>query len=76
MINSVVTGIVVAVIVTAFNSINYGLEKMGDAAFIAVIAAITFACGALVSFVAFEFLYLINKKRQKQIDDKYNNSDD
>ncbi len=76
VINSVVCGLTIAVITTTFNTINLGLEKMGGATFIAITSLITFFCGALTSFIGFEILYIINKKRQKQIDDKYNDPDE
>lgn len=76
VINSVVCGLTIAVITTTFNTMNYGFEKMGGATLIAITAFITFFCGALTSFIGFEILYILNKKRQKQIDDKYNDSDE
>ncbi|WP_019230076.1 DUF6773 family protein [Sedimentibacter sp. B4] len=76
VINSVVCGLTIAVITTTFNTMNYGYEKMGGASLIAITAFITFFCGALTSFIGFEILYILNKKRQKQIDDMYNDSDE
>lgn len=76
VINSIVCGLTITAITTTLNAINIGLEKMGGATGITITALITFSCGALVSFICFEFLYIINKKRQKQIDDKYNDTDE
>lgn len=76
IINSLVCGVTIAAITTTLNSVNFGLGKMGGLTGIALTAFITFASGALVSFIGFEFLYIINKKRQKQIDDKYNDADE
>jgi len=76
IINSLVCGVTIAAITTTLNSVNFGLEKMGGSTGIALTAFITFASGALVSFICFEFLYIINKKRQKQIDDRYNDEDE
>lgn len=76
IINSVVCGLTISVITTTFNTINYGFEKMGGTSLIAITSLITFFSGALTSFIGFEVLYLINKKRQKQIDDKYNDIDE
>lgn len=76
IINSVVCGLTISVITTTFNTINYGFEKMGGTPLIAITSLITFFSGALTSFIGFEVLYLINKKRQKQIDDKYNDTDE
>ncbi len=71
VLNSLVTGFTVAAIATVLNTMNYGLEKMGGTNQIAIVALITFTCGALPAFIGFELLYLINKKRQKQMDEKY-----
>ena len=30
----------------------------------------------LLVYIAFKFLYMINKKRQEQLDDKYNDEDE
>lgn len=76
IINSLVCGVTIAAITTTLNSVNFGLGKMGGLTGIALTAFITFASGALASFIGFEFLYIINKKRQKQIDDKYNDADE
>lgn len=72
VLNSLVTGLAVAAIATVLNTINYGPEKMGGPAHLAAVALITFACGAVPAFLGFELLYLISKKRQKQLEDKYN----
>lgn len=71
ILNCIVTGITIAVITTTLNTINFGLEKMGGVSGLALTAIITFVSGALITFMGFELLYLINKKRQKQLDDKF-----
>ncbi len=76
VMNSVFCGVVLAASVTALNTMNHGLEKMGGIPCIALIATITFACSALASFAVFGLLYLLNRKRQKQIDDRCNDADD
>lgn len=76
IINSLVCGITITAISTTLNSVNYGLEKMGGSTGIALTALFTFTSGAFVSFIGFEVLYIMNKKRQKQIDDKYNDADE
>ena len=76
VIHSVVSGLAIAAIATTFNAINLGAEQMGGVGGIAITTLITFASGALISFIVFQFLFMINKKRQKQIDDKYNASDE
>jgi hypothetical protein len=75
VIHSVVSGLAITAIATTFNAINLGAEQMGGAGGIAITALITFASGALISFVVFQFLFMINKKKQKQIDEKYNDNE-
>lgn len=76
VINSIVSGLTIAVITTILNTINFGLGKMGGTFDIALTVFITFICGAIASFIGFELIYIINKKRQRQIDDKYNDIDE
>lgn len=76
IINSVVCGLTISAVATTFNVINLGLEQMGGAKGIAITALITFTSGLLISFIAFQLLFMINKKRQKQIDDQYNDTDE
>lgn len=76
IINSVVCGITISAITTTLNSANFGLEKMGGPSGIALVALITFISGAFVSFIGFELLYIMNKKRQKQLDEKYKDADE
>lgn len=71
VLNSLVTGATVAIIATVLNTINYGVKGMGGAPNIALVALITFACGAIPAFIGFEALFLINKKRQQQIEERY-----
>lgn len=75
IINSIVSGFTIAIIATTSNIINLGLEKMGDAMNIIIIFSITLLCGFILSIICFEFLYFINKKRQRAIDIKYSDSD-
>jgi len=76
VINSLFCGMALAASVTVLNTINHGLEKMGGASCIALVASITFACSTLASFFVFGLIYLLNRKRQKRIDEKYNDPDD
>jgi hypothetical protein len=76
VINSIVCGLTIAAITTTLNTTNLGLEKMGGATGIAMAALITFTCGAIVAFIGFEFLYIVNKKRQEQMEAKYNDADE
>lgn len=72
VIHSFVSGLAIAAIATTFNAINLGAEQMGGASGIVITTMITFASGALISFIVFQFLFMINKKKQNQIDEKYN----
>ena len=76
VINTIVCALTITAITITLRTINYGLAKMGGLTDIAITSLITFSSGALISFIAFELLYIINKKRQNQIDDKYNDSDE
>ncbi len=75
VINSVVSGLAIAAIATTFNVMNLGSEQMGGTGGIALTTLITFASGTLISFIVFQFLFMINKKKQKQIDEKYNDAE-
>ncbi|MDF1617175.1 DUF6773 family protein [Petrocella sp. FN5] len=76
MIHSLVSGLAIAAISTTFNVINHGVEQMGGIGGLAITTLITFAFGALLSFIVFQLLYMINKKKQKQIDEKYLDADE
>ena len=76
VINSVVCGLAITTITTTLNSFGFGLGKMGDTTGIGLTVLITFASGTLAAFIGFEFLYIINKRRQNQIDDKYKDTEE
>ncbi len=76
IMNTIVCGFTISAISTTLNTINEGMEKMGGPRGIVITSLITFVVGSLVSFIGFEFLYTLNKKRQDQIDSQYNDSDD
>ena len=76
LLGSLFSGLTITVITITFNIINYGMTKMGGLNGIALTGVITFAFSVLASFIGFKFLYLINKKRQKQLDDKYVDTDE
>ncbi|MFI5359694.1 MAG: DUF6773 family protein [Halanaerobiales bacterium] len=76
ILNSIVTGITITALTTTLNTFNYGLEKMGGISGIALVAIVTFVSATLLVYIAFKFLYMINKKRQEQLDDKYNDEDE
>lgn len=71
IINSLVCGLTISAVTTTLNSIKYGVDKMGGTTGILLVGVITFLSGSLVSFVGFKMLHIMNRKRQKQIDDKF-----
>lgn len=75
VIHSVVSGLTIATISTTYNAINLGAEQMGGVSGIAITTLITFVFGALISFAVFQLLFMINKKKQKQLDEKYNDTE-
>ncbi|MCF8019323.1 MAG: hypothetical protein K9L62_07930 [Vallitaleaceae bacterium] len=76
IINAIVCGFTITSISTTLNTINEGIEKMGGTSGIVITAFITFIVGALTSFIGFEILYILNKKKQKKIDEKYMDVDE
>lgn len=76
IINSLVCGITISAVTTTLNSISYGMDKMGGISGIALVGLITFISGALVSFIGFQSLHIMNRKRQKQLEDKLTNDAD
>lgn len=76
LINSLVCGLTIAAIAVTTNTMNEGIEKMGGLGGIAMIALFTFLIGALISFVGFRFLYTLNSRRQKQIDNRYSDKEE
>lgn len=75
VVNSLVSGLVVAIINTTLNYLRLGDLFKKDIANTILISAITFLCASIIAFVAFEILYVVNKKKQKQIELMLNNED-
>ena len=76
VIHSIVCGLAIAALATTFNIINLGINQMGGAGGIVVTSFITFVFGVLISFVVLQIIFMINTKRQKQIDEKYIDEDE
>ena len=74
IINSLVSGFAMAAIAVVLNTLKYGFGQMGGAALMATTALITFFCGTLLAFLGFETIYIFNQRKQKQMDDKYNDN--
>lgn len=73
--NSLISGISIAITTAALNMISLGFKQVGGISNIATVALNSFAYGTSASFVFWEVFYLINRKRQKQIEDKLNDSE-
>lgn len=71
VINSIISGITIAIVATTLNIIDIGFQQMGGLYNIVIVFLKGFACGTLPSFIIWETFYLINRKRQKQLDEKY-----
>lgn len=76
VVNSLVCGFTVAVINTVLNYAKYGEKvKLPIAVNTALVAGITFISAAATAFVALELLYLVNKKMQKNIEERLNDNE-
>ncbi|MPM32806.1 hypothetical protein SDC9_79372 [bioreactor metagenome] len=67
VINSLVSGLVIAIINTTLNYIKLGDLFKTNSLNTILNSAMTFLCATIISFIGFEILYLINKRKQKQI---------
>jgi len=67
VINSLVSGLVIAIINTTLNYIKLGDLFKTNSLNTILISAMSFLCATIISFIGFEILYLINKRKQKQI---------
>jgi cell shape-determining protein MreD len=74
-VNSIIIGLVFAIINTTLNYIKLGNSFKIDIVNTVLVFVITFLCVFIITFAVFEILYVINKKRQKQIESKLNNED-
>jgi len=75
VVNSIVSGLVFAIINTTLNYIKLGDSLKIDIINTVLVFVITFLCLFIIAFVVFEILYVINKKKQKQIESILNNED-
>lgn len=76
IINSVVCGLTVTVINTILNYAKYReTVKLPIAVNTALVAGITFLSATAAAFVALELLYLVNKKKQKNIESHLNDNE-
>lgn len=76
IINSLVTGIIVTIINTTVNVMNYGDKVKGPLiGHIALVAGITFISITALSYVVLKGVYFINKKKQQALDKKLKDED-
>lgn len=74
-INSIVCGLIVAVINSTYNYINFGERFTKNILNTVLIPSITFFSASITAFVMFEILYIVNKKKQMQMDAKLKDDD-
>ena len=75
-INSIICGIIVAIINTTLNYIKFRdlvKNEMGD---MLLASLITFLCASASTFVVLQGLYFINKKKQMKIDSKLDDEEE
>lgn len=75
VLNSLVTGLVVAIINTTLNYMKLGEWFKRDIINTLLVAAVTFLSSSIITFIAFETLYIVNKKKQKKIESMLNDED-
>lgn len=76
VINSAVCGLVVTVINTVLNYMKYQeAVQMPMVAHIALVAGIMFISSTASVFVVLELVYLANKKKQKEIETRFNEAE-
>lgn len=76
VINSLVSGIIVGALTGTLNTFRYGYEQMGGIYSIALASLISFVSVSLFTFAIFELFYIMNKKRQNKLDEKYGDKDE
>lgn len=75
VLNSLVTGLVVAIINTTLNYMKLGEWFKRDIINTLLVAAVTFLSSSIITFIAFETLYIVNKKKQEKIESMLNDED-
>jgi len=76
IINSVVCGLTVAVVNTTLNYLKYRDLFKTDIVNTMLVALITFLSASFIAFVPLETLYIINKKKQMQMEAKLKDEED
>ncbi len=76
VVNSLVCGLVVAAATTILNYVRLGELFKADLGNTALISGITFLFATATAFVPFEILYVVNRKKQQQIEKRLNEDEE
>ena len=76
IINSIICGILVAIINTTLNYIKFRDLFKNDMGDMLVASLVTFLCASASAFVVLQVLYFINKKKQIQINSKLDDEEE
>ncbi|XTR36996.1 DUF6773 family protein [Paraclostridium tenue] len=76
IINSIICGIIITIVNTILNYIKFREIFTTDIVNSVVVSLVTFVCASAVSFVVLQILYVINKRKQIQIEIQLEDDDE
>lgn len=76
IINSIICGIIITIVNTILNYIKFRDIFITDIVNSVVVSLVTFVCASFVSFVVLQILYVINKRKQIQIEIQLEDDDE
>lgn len=76
IINSIICGIIITIVNTILNYIKFRKIFTTDIVNSVVVSLVTFVCASVVSFVVLQILYVINKRKQIQIEIQLEDDDE
>lgn len=76
IINSIICGIIITIVNTILNYIKFRDIFTTDIVNSVVVSLVTFVCASAVSFVVLQILYVINKRKQIQIEIQLEDDDE
>ncbi|GAA0865618.1 hypothetical protein GCM10008917_23790 [Paraclostridium tenue] len=76
IINSIICGIIITIVNTILNYIKFREIFTTDIVNSVVVSLVTFVCASVVSFVVLQILYVINKRKQIQIEIQLEDDDE
>ena len=76
IINSIICGIIITIVNTILNYIKFREIFTTDIVNSVVVSLVTFVCASFVSFVVLQILYVINKRKQIQIEIQLEDDDE